>query len=484
MTHPGVIAAGHRLTAEAGARVLRDGGNAVDAAIAAVAMACVCEPVLCSPGGGSFAMVRDSADESVTLLDAFAHTPRRRADLPAESVRTVHADFGTTHQEFRIGPGTTAAPGLFDGLAALAAQYGTEPIAHLVTDAVRAARDGVEITPFQHDLFDVVRAITTATPSARELYLIDGHLMPVGATLRNPGLADALELLARDGFAGSDVGAAALEQQQRGHLTPDDIASFTVIERTPLEVRVNNDRVLLNPPPAVGGALIAHTLRQLATTSWVELARAINATGALLRESNGDLDLLAALAGSPVRQRGTTHISVVDADGMACAVTTSNGEGNGEIVDGFGFMLNNVLGEDDVNPLGDEWPVDTRLSSMMCPTLIEHHDGRITAMGSGGSSRIRSAISQVAARLCLDNSSLRTAVDAPRMHADGRHLDVEPIDDPTVLDELLRTFPDHRLWQAPALYFGGVHAVRLESDGSFVGVGDQRRDGEAIVVPD
>ncbi len=429
-------------------------------------------------------MVRDPADGAVTVLDTFAHTPRRRAGLPDGSVRTVHADFGTAHQAFRIGPGTAATPGLFDGLAALAAQHGTESVPQLSTHAVRAAREGIEITPFQHHLFNVVRAITTATASARDLYLIDGDLMPVGAKFRNPGLADALEVLAGDGLAGSDVGAAVLEQQQRGHLTIDDLVSFEVIERTPLEVHIDDDRVLLNPPPAVGGVLIAHTLGQLTTTSFVDLARAIDATGAVLREGNRDLDMLAALAGSPVRQRGTTHISVVDAEGRACSITTSNGEGNGEIVDGFGFMLNNILGEDDVNPAGDDWPVDTRLSSMMCPTLIEHHDGAITAMGSGGSSRIRSAISQVVARLCIDADSLSAAVAAPRVHADEHHLDVEPIDDSIALSELRAAFPDHRMWHAPDLYFGGVHAARLESTSSLVGVGDQRRNGATFVIDD
>ncbi|MEO1057479.1 MAG: gamma-glutamyltransferase, partial [Actinomycetota bacterium] len=271
---------------------------------------------------------------------------------------------------------------------------------------------------------------------------------------------------------------------QRGHLTVDDLVSYEVIERTPLEVRIEDDRVLLNPPPAVGGVLIAHTLGQLATTSFVDLARAIDATGALLRAGNGNLETFTALANSPVRQRGTTHISVVDADGRACSITTSNGEGNGEIVDGFGFMLNNILGEDDVNPAGDDWPVDTRLSSMMCPTLIEHHDGAITAMGSGGSSRIRSAISQVVARLCLDADNLSAAVATPRVHVDEHHLDVEPIDDSIAFSELLAAFPDHRRWHAPDLYFGGVHAARLGSDASLVGVGDHRRNGATFVVDD
>ncbi len=227
----GVIAAGHALTAVAGAQVLRSGGNAVDAAIAAIAMACVCEPVLCSPGGGGFAMVRDGHDGSVRLLDAFPHSPLRRAAGLDDGVNEVHADFGTAVQAFRIGPATTATPGLFAGLATLAERFGTEPLAVLVGDAAAAARRGVTVTPFQHHLSTVVAPILTATPSARELFAPGGELLPAGGTMRNPDLADALEVVASEGVAGSAVGSAAVAQQRgRGHLTDDDLAGYEVDE--------------------------------------------------------------------------------------------------------------------------------------------------------------------------------------------------------------------------------------------------------------
>ncbi|MEM8620742.1 MAG: gamma-glutamyltransferase [Actinomycetota bacterium] len=476
MRHRGVIAAGHPLTTQAGADVLRNGGNAVDAAIAAVAMACVCEPVLSSPGGGGFAMIRHNG--LVSLVDSFAHSPQQRS--PTARVEAVHVDFGTTHQEFRIGPGTAATPGLFAGLEVVARRFGTELLPTLVIAAVDAARNGVTITPFQHHVFDVLGAIATATESARHLFIIDGDLMPVGELFRPTGLADALEILASDGVANSEVGAAMIAQQEgRGHLTANDLVDYRVVERQPLEVELPQRRVLLNPLPAAGGLLVGHTLRALEGVSPVELAAALDSTVHARRQASGDL---AALAEQPIRQRGTTHVSVVDGDGTACAITTSNGEGNGEVVDGFDFMLNNMLGEDDVNPSGDQWPLDTRLSSMMCPTIIEGDGGDVTALGTGGSSRIPSAISQVVARVCIGKRTLHDAVVAPRLHADAGHLDVEPIDDAAALDSLLRKFPDHRVWPSPHLFFGGVHSVRLGADGRLDGVGDPRRDGSAIVV--
>jgi gamma-glutamyltranspeptidase/glutathione hydrolase len=350
---------------------------------------------------------------------------------------------------------------------------------------VDAARTGITITPFQHHLFTVVAPILTATPGARALFAPDGTLLTPGAGFRNPGLADALESIARHGFAAGDVGTAVVDQQRdRGHLTAADIHRYTASWRSPLVVELGADRVHLNPAPAAGGVLVAHSIHRLASGSVGDLAAALAATTTARRDADGDL---ATLLDQPVRGRGTTHVSIVDRNGTACSITASNGEGNGELVDGYGFMLNNMLGEDDVNPHHSAWPVDSRLSSMMCPTIVEHADGTLTALGSGGSNRIRSAISRVVAALCLDRTDLERAVEAPRLHAEytdtgAIQLDVEPgLDDDTV-DQLTTAFPHHRLWPRTDLYFGGVHAAQRTADGSMHGVGDPRRAGAAIVI--
>ena len=182
-----------------------------------------------------------------------------------------------------------------------------------------------------------------------------------------------------------------------------------------------------------------------------------------------------------MRQKGTTHLSIIDADGTACAVTISNGEGNGELVGPFGFMLNNILGEEDVNAHGtDNWPLDARLASMMCPTLIEMPGGGLIALGSGGSNRIRSAIFQVVVALCLRNADLAEAVSTPRLHIEAGHLDFENLFAPDVATGLRRLCPDHRAWPEPNMFFGGVHAALLDPEGNFSGAGDSRRDGIAL----
>ena len=164
-------------------------------------------------------------------------------------------------------------------------------------------------------------------------------------------------------------------------------------------------------------------------------------------------------------------------------MTVSNGEGNGELIDGYGFMLNNILGEDDVNPAGlSNWPTDTRLSSMMCPAIIEDADGTVTALGSGGSNRIRSAIAQVIVRLCVDGADLRTAVDGATGPRRGRASRLRGPFRRRASGAAMAAFPDHRAWPQPDLFYGGVHTARRGADGTFSGVGDARRDGAAIVV--
>ena len=448
-------------------------------------MACVCEPVLCSPGGGGFAMVRDGSTGEISVVDFFAHTPLARRDVDGDAVRLIHADFGTTTQAFHVGPGTTATPGFFAGVDALRSLGSSMSMRRLFAPAVEGARAGVRISGFQHYLSTVVRPILVATKPAAALFAPDGDLRPAGSVFVNRGLADAFEEVAHSGFHGGRVERACIESQAgRGHLTADDLDAYTARWRDPLAVDVAGWTVHLNPLPAAGGTLIAHTLRGLeattAPTSPIGMAEALRATGRARSQAGGRL---AELDGPALRQRGTTHVSVIDGEGNACSVSTSNGEGNGELVDDFGFMLNNILGEDDVNPDGPAWPLNTRLSSMMCPTIIEGPRGEIVALGSGGSNRIRSAIAQVVAALCSNpDTDLTSAVTAPRLHVEGDHLDFEDQLEDTIRAELRRRFPDHRAWPEPNLFFGGVHAVGTDADGELRGAGDARRDGAAVVV--
>nr|WP_319386236.1 gamma-glutamyltransferase [uncultured Roseibium sp.] len=480
-TPKGSIAAGHQLTAEAGAQMLRDGGNAVDAAIAALAMSCVCEPVLASPGGGGFAMIRSGETGKTTLLDFFPQTPRQKRSGSSEGFHSITADFGSATQVFHIGPATVAAPGFLAGLSALHRQGGSLPKADLFSPAIGAARAGHIVTRYQHYLSTVVRPILTATEAARALYAPAGDLPAAGSLFRNPGLADMYEELARKDWLRTGIAGQILKEQEAGgHLTRADLENYRVEPREPLSLRLGAATVHLNAPPAAGGVLIRYALGLLEGSGRTAFAGALEAADRARLAARGDLT---SLLDRPVRQQGTTHISVVDADGNACSVTVSNGTGNGEIVGGYGFMLNNILGEEDVNPHGSaEWPADQRLASMMCPALIDMPDGRLIALGSGGSSRIRSAVFQVVARLCLDKASLEDAVRASRLHVENGHLDLELPGAEADVAPLTDLFPDHRLWPEKNMFFGGVHAVSTDRRGTFSGIGDSRREGAAVIV--
>ncbi len=511
----GVIAAGDRYTAETGADVLRDGGNAVDAAIAAAAMACVTEPVLASLGGGGFMQVR-RPDGTVTLYDFFCQTPRHARPTSEIDFRSIHADFGETTQEFHIGVGSAAVPGMPHGLAFIQHAECTRPLAELLQPAVELARRGVTVTPFQAFLLRVVAPIYVAEARTRTVFCrADGELVRDGDRIVSPGLADSLECLGRDGaraFADGDVASEVLRltREQGGHLLAEDLQNYRVVRREPIRVGYRDAVLHTNPPPSCGGILIAFALRlaeELAVDAAdfgsrrhierlcrvMELTSKARVESGLAELAPSSADHLldpafltkyrADVAGRPCAVRGTTHISVVDRDGVAAAVTLSNGEGCGVMLPNAGFMLNNVLGEEDLNPNGfHNWAPDTRVSSMMAPSIVTWADGRVLALGSGGSNRIRTAILQVLLNLIDHGMPLDQAIAAPRMHLENGKLDAEPGYDADAVASFAPKDGSANLWAEPSLFFGGVHAAESSGDGAMAGAGDHRRSGVTLTV--
>ena len=499
-----VVAAGHALTASAAAEILQDGGNAFDAALAGALMTFVAEAVFASPGGGGFLMARRAGRHDATLFDFFAETPRKRRAASEVSFYPIHADFGPAKQEFHIGLGSSAAPGTIAGLFAMHEALCRLPMRRLAEPAVRAARAGFPLNSFQAYLFTVIAPILTASQGVAAIFAPGGRLLEAGQTFRNEGLADTLEWLAEDGarlFVEGDVGQAIVTQSRTlgGQLTSDDLKSYRVAMRGPLYWQHAGATVALNPPPAASGALIAFGLayvdalaERCRTIDAAALQEAMEATNAA-RAAHGD-QLVERLAGGaiakelraaerhPQAYRGTTHVSVIDGEGNAAAISLSNGEGNGFVVGNFGFMLNNMLGEDDLGPL-DSWREGMRMSSMMAPTIILAPDGTVTALGTGGSNRIRTAILQVAVNLLDHGMGLECAVEAARLHVerDGK-VSFEPGLPEDAEAALRAAAPEAHAWPARNLFFGGVHAARRHANGGVEGAGDPRRQGTASVI--
>jgi gamma-glutamyltranspeptidase/glutathione hydrolase len=508
----GVVAAGHILTAEAAAEVLRAGGNAFDAVLAALMVACVAEPVLCSPGGGGFLLARPAAQKP-RLYDFFVHTPAVRRPESELDFRPILADFGAVTQEFHIGHGTVAVPGLVRGLFEIHGDLCRLSVAEILAQAVGHAKNGIKVTEFQAYLFRVVAATFTATEACHRIFRSaddPAALVGEGEILRQPELADLMESLAMEGadlfYRGEIAAAIAGDMKSGGQISREDLAKYAVERRAPLTLDYHGVRVHTNPPPSSGGLLIAFGLKLLESIDIEELGfasyghldtlvRVMGATaearvaGADDTELDADLMLDDAfldryrneIAGRAASRRGTTHISVIDAAGNLASLTVSNGEGSGYVIPGTGIVMNNMLGEEDLNPRGfQRWPEGHRMTSMMAPTALEWPNGNTVALGSGGSNRLRTAILQVLLNIVDFSLPLEEAVQAPRLHYENGLLSIEGGFDVESLGALLDAFPDHHLWDARNLFFGGVHTVSASKQ-DMRGAGDPRRSGVSVV---
>ena len=522
----GVVSAGHEKTAEAGQTILRAGGNAFDAAVAAVFAACVVEPTLTSLGGGGFLLAHSAQSvngkSQNVLFDFFTQTPGSREDCQNLDFYPIEADFGDSVQEFHVGMGSIAVPGVFAGLLTVHKRLGRLPLKVVAEPAVELARAGVEITKFQAYCYQLLDPILMGTDRSRQIYAPDGTRLIASEQLRMSEFANALEHLAGLGdeaalkvFYEGEIAEQIVRDCQKGggYLSLADLKGYEVIERSPLSINYRGVQMLTNPPPSAGGALIAFCLELLdrfdlsemthgsaehltllsQAMRWTNEARQNHLDGQLFESGIAQKftasDLVKKYAGPLAeimssqanRWGSTTHLSVIDSEGNAASVTTSNGEGSSYVIPGTQIMLNNMLGEEDLNPLGfNQWPCNRRMSSMMAPTLILKDDKPQLALGSGGSNRIRTAILQVISNIVDFGMPLKLAVESPRIHWENGAFHLEPGYLASAVDgaeaEFLGT--DRVVhWQQSNMFFGGVHSVGLKADGSLTGAGDSRRSG-------
>jgi gamma-glutamyltranspeptidase/glutathione hydrolase len=512
----GVVAAGHPATVQAAEAVLHEGGNAFDAVVAAHFAACVAEPVLCSLAGGGFLLAHASGGRPL-VYDFFAQTPQQRRATADIDFYPILADFGTAQQEFHIGLGAVATPGNVRGLFEIHRDLCTMPMTRLVEPAIQLARDGIRLNDFQAYIFSIIEPIYLATPASRRIFADpDNPAKIIGATklLQQHDQADFLDTLAHEGedlFYRGEIAATVsqLSSKGGGHVTRSDFESYCVKKREPLSLPYRDTQVFINPPPSSGGLLIAFALDLLAQVNMADypfgssaylqllsstMALTNNARLATHLDETVHPDAAQLLNPDFLQQyrdqiigrarsfRGTTHISVIDAKGNIASMTVSNGEGCGHIIPHTGVMLNNILGEEDINPCGfHRWPLNQRMTSMMAPAVILFKDGRRVAIGSGGSNRIRSAILQVLLNLIDYNMPVDEAVNAPRIHLEGELLSIENGFRPDELTDVILEYPKHTVWPTQNLFFGGAHTVMSDA-GNFYATGDPRRGGAATIA--
>jgi gamma-glutamyltranspeptidase/glutathione hydrolase len=489
----GVVAAGHPLTAAAGAEILRAGGNAVDAALAAMLTSFVTEPLLTGLGAGGYMLVVAPGRDPV-LLDFFVEAsgrgtdPDRRAPLIACDV-----SFGDAVQVFHVGASSCGTYGNPAGVCAAADRFGTVPLAELVAPAIGLARDGVLINEVQAYLFEILAPIYSATPEARELFMPEGRIPRAGDLLRDPPLADSLERLGAEGaapFYTGDLGTLVSDYvcERGGTLTREDLAAYRAEPREPVHVSYRGRDVLTNPPPNAGGTLLAYALalleREAGAPEALSLVRAMEQA-----QAERTPEFLTGLSEPGFLERfmasrlgSTTHIAVLDGDGWACSVTCTNGEGSGIVVPDTGIHVNNMMGEQDLSPLGFfTHPPGRRLPSMMAPTVVLGTDGAPElAVGSAGSNRIRSTLLQVIVNVVDRGMTAAEAVDAPRLHFEDGLVYAEPGIDAAPIEAAGYQMAWFRHLN---LFFGGCQAVERDPEtGVLNGAGDPRRGGAVVIA--
>jgi gamma-glutamyltranspeptidase/glutathione hydrolase len=453
---PVAVAAANPVTAEVGAQTLRAGGGAVDAAVAMVLTSCVAETVFTGIAGGGFAIYHEAASATTTCVDFFVTVPGLGGHR-GHSAEEIEIDFGGQVVPYAVGAPTVAVPGVPAGVAHLHRRWGRLSWADLVEPARAHAASGVAFAPLQSKVLGTVADAMLIGEGAR-VYRHGRGVLPAGAQLFHPGLDKTMKVLAEDGPSAFYTGAIAEQITdavgEHGDLGAVDLAAYEVIETPPRRAMVGDIEVC-----ARGDDLddLLGTLARLELhPDPPRLARS----------------LVAALRARAHRSE-TTSVAVTDADGNACAVTTSLGLSSGIWLADSGIHLNSMLGEKEL--VRGHTAAGSRMGSMMSPFIAFDAAGPVLVGGAAGGSRIRSALTQVIVNVLHRGMSVQDAISAPRLNPVPGRVHVEPGFSPDVLDALA---PDEVVrWPHLDAYFGGVQCVGRSGPGA-----DPRRGGEVRLL--
>jgi len=456
------VAAGHPATVDAGIEILADGGSAADAGVAACLASCVAETVMTGLLGGGHAIYYDAGTRQARNLDCFVAVPGLGAAPGAGAeLLELEVPFGTELVHYAVGIASCGVPGIPAGLAALHSEHGRLPWPRLVEPALRLARDGVDFPPAHAACLAMLAPVMTMNEGAR-IYSPGGELLHAGTSLRQPGLVQALELLADEGPASAYRGSLAdallaLMDERGGVVTRDDLHAYEARWSDPVRV----DYAGLTLQTRDGLAPLRDVLVSLPTLRG-------------LTPGNRALALARALA-LPDGRGDTTNLCVVDDDGNACVLTSSLGLGSGDYLPGLDVHLNSMLGEADLirGPLEP----GARMASMMSPLLALDDAGVATAGGAAGGTRLRSALVQVLGGILDEGLSPRDAVERPRLHAVPGLVHLEPGHEAGVASALEDDGFEVREWADRHHYFGGVSVVTRAG-----AAGDPRRSGAAALL--
>ena len=439
-TPPGAaIASAHELATEAGLRILREGGNAFDAAVAVSATLSVVEPVSSGLGGGGFFLLHDARSGRDVFVDAREVAPR------SASPQAYLDAAGELDRDRAVnGPWAAGIPGLPAALVHIADKYGRLPLARSLQPAIRIARDGFPVYARLADGYRSRSKVMERYRGTREVFLADGDPPEEGELLKQPDLARTLEKLAREGFDGFYRGEVARRllagvRAEGGRWTAEELAAYRVKEREPLRFEYDGWQVVTAPPPSSGGIALAQMLQILEPWDLAGLSepQRVHLTVEAMRRAYrdrtfylGDPDFVqvpvalltspdyaaglratihpqkatpsALLSGAPtpLEDEETTHFSIIDGEGnrVAATQTVNLTYGSGFIPRGTGVLLNNEMDDFALRPgtpnafgvMGFEANAPApgkRMLSSMTPTFLVSRD-RIAVLGTPGGSRI------------------------------------------------------------------------------------------------
>ena len=502
----GVVATGHDLASEAALDVLRAGGNAVDAAVAAALVLAVVCPYACSLGGDLYALVYEPKSGAVAGLNATGRSP--------------HA---ATRERFVSGiPGNGAlsatVPGLLRGAADLLARFGTRDLAALLAPSIRLAEEGFEVHR-QLAANTADRAeLLAKDPSARALFLPRGKPLAEGARFAQPDLALILRTVAAEGvepFYGGEIVALMVASSAKvgGLFTATDFAEHASLWQAPIAAPFCGHEVLTMPPNSYGATLLFQLLEleaadiasiepqsadfvlrgHEARRSAYRRAAAMIADPSLvedkLRDSlaaaigNADRRETRASAMPPeARDRCTTCATVIDREGMAISLieSVSAPYGAGVVLEGTGILLNNRMAGFTIDPASPNCLAPLkRPANTLAPCLVMKDGRLVMSVGTPGTVGQTCTLAQFLARVLACGEDAAAAAAAPRWSVDFQGKLV--LED--AMDEALRAaigarHPEARAMRTGWVSFGSIKLAMVDDEG-FRGVADQRRAATA-----
>jgi gamma-glutamyltranspeptidase/glutathione hydrolase len=526
-TESGMVAAAHPLATEAGIRTLREGGNAVDAAIATAFALNVVEPDAGGIGGGGFLVLFDAGTGSIRTIDFREKAPSRMQP------RDYMEDGVFKKGALKYGGPSVGVPGMLKGMKTAHSLYGRLPFEALLQPAIKLAENGYPITEKMSVLLNKKAELLRNNPAASQLFLVEDQPMPAGHILVQPDMARTLGAIAREGLSAiyGESGAKRIAQAAQhagGVLSAGDIVRYEITLREPVANRYRQFDIFAMGPPSRGGIVMLQTLKilepfpissmnpkspeflalligalfeayqsgdrnvadpdtikidlqGLLSDAWADAARErigipVVPPDRVRAAATTEEAAPAPEAESVVDDSGnTTHLSTVDHEGNAVALTVTLNYhfGSGIAVPGMGILLNNELDDFSLETGHINVPAPGKIPrSNMTPTVVLRNGRTIATLGSPGGGRIPGALVNILLHKIDFGMHLDDAIEAPRIYVDieGERILYESRISRDALLGALRILGDplitYQLEEKPAFdrYFGGAHGIWLEGD--------------------